>query len=106
MNCLVSVAIFPIGEGEHLSKYVAESIKVIKESGLDYQFTAMNTLIEGPLDEVMDLVKEATKLLAEEGIRTYVSMNMDVGKDKSGRLTGKVESVNRLLAENNSEGLN
>lgn len=99
MNCLVSVAIFPIGEGDHLSSYVAKSVKLIKESGLDYQFTAMNTLIEGPLDEVMDLVKEASLVLAEEGIRTYVTMNMDIRSDRTERLTGKVESVNQLLAE-------
>lgn len=103
MNCLVSVAIFPIGESEHLSNYVAKSVKMIKDSGLDYQFTAMNTLIEGPRDEVMDLVKEATKVLAEEDIRTYVSMNMDVRNDKTGRLTGKIDSVNRLLEEKVSE---
>ncbi len=37
MNTLVAVSIAPVGVGEELSEYVAEVVKVIRESGLKNQ---------------------------------------------------------------------
>lgn len=99
MNTIVSVAIFPVGEDEKLAEYVSEPVKVIKESGLDYQFSAMNTQIEGPYDEVMQVVKEATMTLADKGFRTYVSMNVDIRPGSEKRLAGKVDAVNKIIDE-------
>ena len=70
MNTLVAVAISPVGTGEELSADVAEVIRVIRESGLPNRTNSMSTEIEGDWDEVMDVVKRATFVLAEKGIRT------------------------------------
>ena len=72
MNALVAVAIAPFGEGEELSEYVAEVIRVIRDSGLPSRTNSMFTEIEGEYDEVMRVVKDATFVLAERGIRTEV----------------------------------
>ena len=72
MNTLVAVAIAPFGVGEELSAEVAEVVKVIRESGLPNKTYSMFTEIEGEWDEVMKVVKEATYVLAEKGIRTEV----------------------------------
>jgi len=39
MAVLMEVAMFPTDVGESKSKYVAEVLKVIKSSGLEYQLT-------------------------------------------------------------------
>ena len=74
MNALVAVAIAPVGVGDELSKYVAEVVKVIRESGLPNKTTSMFTEIEGDWDSVMAVVKRATFVLAEKGIRTEVDV--------------------------------
>lgn len=48
MNTLIAVAIAPFGEGDELSKEVAEVIRVIRDSELPNQTTSMFTEIEGP----------------------------------------------------------
>lgn len=78
MNTLVAVAIAPFGIGDELSDKVAEVVKVIRNSGLKNRTYSMFTEIEGEWDEVMKVVKDATFVLAEKGIRTEVIMKMDI----------------------------
>lgn len=97
MNTLIAVSIAPMGEGESVSKHVAEVIKVIEASGLPNRTNAMSTEIEGPWDEVMQVVKDATFVLAEQGIRTIVNFKADIRPGYTNRLTGKLEKIDQLL---------
>lgn len=99
MNTLIAVAIAPFGEGDELSKEVAEVIKVIRNSGLPNQTTSMFTEIEGPWDEVMEVVKEATFVLANKGIRTEVVLKADIRPGFTDTMNKKIQSINNILGE-------
>ena len=99
MNTLVAVSIAPVGVGEELSEYVAEVVKVIKNSGLKNQTYSMFTEIEGPYDEVMAVIKEATFVLADKGVRTIVSIKADIRPGFENTMTGKIERLNERLGE-------
>lgn len=97
MNTLIAVAISPVGVGEELSEHVAEVVKVIRESGLPNKTTAMFTEIEGDWDAVMDVVKRATFVLAQRGIRTEVVLKADIRPNFEQMMTGKLERLNSAL---------
>jgi uncharacterized protein (TIGR00106 family) len=97
MNTLIAVAIAPFGIGEELASEVAEVVKVIRESGLPNRTTSMFTEIEGPWDEVMQVVKEATFVLAKKGIRTEVVLKADVRPGFTNMMKTKVDKVNDIL---------
>ncbi|HIS39861.1 MAG TPA: MTH1187 family thiamine-binding protein [Candidatus Aphodovivens avistercoris] len=97
MNTLVAVAIAPFGVGDELSAHVAEVVRVIRASGLPNKTCSMFTEIEGEWDEVMRVVKEATMILAEKGIRTEVVLKADVRPGREGMMSRKVEIVEELL---------
>lgn len=97
MNTLIAVAIAPVGVGEELSEHVAEVVKVIRESGLPNKTTAMFTEIEGDWDAVMEVVKRATFVLAERGIRTEVVLKADIRPNFSNMLEGKIKRLNSAL---------
>ena len=99
MNTLVAVAIAPFGEGEELAEYVAEVVRVIRESGLKSRTTSMFTEIEGEYDEVMECVKRATFVLAERGIRTEVILKADIRPGYENMMQSKVEKVDAILGE-------
>lgn len=99
MNTLVAVSIAPVGVGEELSEYVAEVVKVIRESGLKNQTYSMFTEIEGPYDEVMKVIKKATFVLANKGIRTVVNIKADIRPGYDGNMTGKLERMKEHLGE-------
>ena len=97
MNTLVAVAIAPFGVGDELSKEVAEVVKVIRDSGLPNKTYSMFTEIEGEWDEVMKVVKNATLVLAEKGIRTEVIMKMDIRPGYNNTMTEKIDRMENQM---------
>ena len=97
MNTLVAVAIAPFGVGDELSKEVAEVVKVIRDSGLPNKTYSMFTEIEGEWDEVMKVVKNATFVLAEKGIRTEVIMKMDIRPGYNKMMTEKIDRMENQM---------
>ena len=99
MNTLVAVAIAPFGAEEELAEPVSEAIRIIRESGLPNQTYSMFTEIEGPWDEVMDVVKRATFALAEKGLRTEVILKADIRPGHENTMRTKVDKVTEILGE-------
>ncbi len=54
---LAELDITPLGRGTHLSKDLAEFLKIIDESGIRYTLTPFGTCLEGDWDEVMAVIK-------------------------------------------------
>ena len=99
MNTLIAVSIAPVGVGEELSKHVAEVVKVIRESGLPNKTSSMFTEIEGDWAEVMSVVKRATFVLAERGIRTEVLIKADIRPGFVDTMNGKIDRLNAAMSE-------
>ena len=57
----------------------------------------MFTEIEGDWDAVMDVVKRATFVLAEKGIRTEVVLKADIRPGFSEMMDGKIDRLNDAL---------
>jgi len=47
----------PLGKGESVGAYVARSLEIVEQSGLDYRLHAMGTILEGEWDEALAVVK-------------------------------------------------
>ncbi len=97
MNTLVAVAIAPFGVGDELAAEVAEVVRVIRASGLPCHTYSMFTELEGEWDEVMQVVKDATFVLAERGIRTEVVLKADIRPGYENTMDNKVAKVDALL---------
>lgn len=91
---LVFFSIYPLDKGgSSLSKYVARSLDIIDRSGLDYQLTAMGTLVEGEPDQVWNLIRECHAKMREVSDRVVAYIKMDDRVGMTGRLKGKPKSV-------------
>ena len=75
------------------TEYVAEVVRVIRDSGLPSRTTSMFTEIEGDWDEVMQVVRDATFVLASKGIRTEVVLKADIRPGFTDTMTGKLERM-------------
>jgi uncharacterized protein (TIGR00106 family) len=84
-----------LGVGEEVGRYVAEAVRVVRESGLPNRTDAMFTTIEGEWDEVMDVVRRACE--AVDAPRVSLSLKADIHPGHTDALTAKVESVERHL---------
>ena len=97
MSVLIDLSIFPLDKGDSLSAHVARALKIIKESGLAYELGPMGTSIEGDWDQVMGVVNRCFKELEKDCARVYMALKLDYRKGASGRLKGKVKSVEKKL---------
>jgi uncharacterized protein (TIGR00106 family) len=94
---IAEFTVVPLDKGAHLSKWVAPIIEIVAESGVSYQFTAMGTILEGEWDEVMGVVRRCHERMREVSERVVTSVKIDDHAGRSGRMQGKVESVERDL---------
>ena len=88
-----------MGAGESVSRYVARALDIIDASGLDYRLHAMGTVLEGDWDECFDVVKKCYQAMSADCDRMSCTINVDARKGASGRLAGKVKSVEAILGK-------
>lgn len=96
---LLEFSMTPLGEGESVSKYVARSLEIVAASGLDYRLHAMGTVLEGEWDEVFGVVKKCYEAMSVDCNRVTCSIKVDARPGTAGRLTTKVESIEKKLGK-------
>jgi len=96
---IVAFSVSPLGSGESVAPAVARAVKVVRESGLPNETTAMFTSVEGEWDEVMDVVKRAVAAAGEGSGRVSLTLKADIREGVTDGLRGKVEAVERELGE-------
>ncbi|AID01477.1 MTH1187 family thiamine-binding protein [Staphylococcus xylosus] len=100
---IVDVVVIPVGtEGPSVSKYIAEiqtKLKEYKAQGkIDYQLTPMNTLIEGDLKDLFEVVQAIHELPFDKGLsRVCTNIRIDDRRDKSRNMNEKVKAVEKYL---------
>ena len=94
---IAEFSIMPVGKEESLSQEVAEAIKIIKGSGLNYQLGPMGTSIEGEWEEVMAVIKKCRDKLLEDSKRVYLVIKIDDRKGARNQIVQKVKSVEEKL---------
>ncbi len=94
---LLEFSMSPLTQGDSVGEYVSRSLEIIEKSGLDYRLNPMGTVIEGPWDDVLGVVKACWEKMKEDCGRVSTIVKIDYRKGKSGRLTSKVESIEKKL---------
>lgn len=95
---LLEMSIVPMGASESVSAEVAECVRLIDQSGLDYELHAMGTIVEGPLDEAVALMQRCIERLAERHPRVSCAAKLDYRPGHRGRIRSKVDSVQSKLS--------
>ncbi len=101
---LAVFSVLPVGVGEALRAHVARIVDIIDASGLDYRLGAMATTVEGGEDEVMELIMRCHRAGREAAPRVFTSMTIADREGATGRLTGKIDDVERILGRTVKHG--
>lgn len=96
---IVFVSIAPLGTATtSLSSYVAGVERVLRDSGLKSQLTAMGTIIEGDIDAILPVLRRMHELpFAEGAVRVSTLIKIDDRRDKTSSIEMKVRSVMEKL---------
>ncbi|REH80610.1 MTH1187 family thiamine-binding protein [Staphylococcus felis] len=100
---IVDVVVIPVGtDGPSVSQYIAEiqtKLESFKQEGkIDYQLTPMNTLIEGNLTDLLEVIQVIHELPFNKGLdRVCTNIRIDDRRDKSRKMNDKLKSVEKHL---------
>ena len=92
---IVEISVTPLGIGSMgVSSYVANCLKLARESGLKYQLTSMGTIIEGEVSLLFPLLQQMHESpFSAEVERVSTLIKIDDRRDCEHSMQGKVESV-------------
>lgn len=98
---VVFVSIAPLGTATtSLSRYVAGVERILRDSGLKHQLTAMGTIVEGDLDRILPVLRRMHEQPFTDGAaRVSTLIKIDDRRDKPHTIEGKVRSVAERLKE-------
>jgi uncharacterized protein YqgV (UPF0045/DUF77 family) len=99
---LVAFSVAPSG-GEKpdasIHDAVAAAVRVVRDSGLPNSTDSMFTTLEGEWDEVFDVIRRATEAVGAYGTRVSLVLKADIRPGHTGEITGKVDRLERALAD-------
>jgi len=96
---LAAFSITPLGDTDSVGDAVARIVRVVRDSGLPNETTAMFTTVEGTPREVFDLLERCLSEAEQLAPRVSVTAKFDHRPGHDGMLQAKVERVERALAE-------
>ena len=97
---IIEVSIIPLGtKTPSISKHIANALKVLKKEDVKYELTSMGTIIEGDLEEILELARRMHEAVfeSEEVLRVATTIKIDDRRDKPLSMEGKIKSVKEKL---------
>lgn len=100
MSVLIEFAMFPTDKGDSVSAYVSRIVKMIDAGYTSYKLTPMGTIVElETLAEALNIVNMAYGELEHDCNRVYSTIKLDIRKGSGGRITQKIESVEKKIGK-------
>ena len=96
---IASLTVTPVGtETPSLSRYVAECARVLDESGIKHTLTPMGSVLEGSLEEILQIVQKVHEIPFTQGVkRVSTRLTIDDRRDKNSTAQDKLDSVEKRL---------
>jgi len=99
LKVIVQFSTSPLGEGVSVSRFVAEALKEVENSGMRYLLTPMATVLEADTPkEAIEVILKAHEAVFQAGAKRVVTdIKIDDRRDEPRRMEDKVARVKRQL---------
>jgi len=95
---LLGISINPIGrKSASFSSIVTNALQTIEQKGLKYQVTPTETIVEGELEELMEVAKEIHENALSSNTRVITNITIDDRRDKEMNIEEQVDIVKQSL---------
>jgi uncharacterized protein (TIGR00106 family) len=93
---LVQFNIYPTDE-THMSRDVAQMVRILEQSEVDYRLGPMATAVEGSWDQVMSAIRKCHEAIREHHSRVITTVTIDDRKKQPHHLDEMVSVVEAHL---------
>ena len=99
LKVIVQFSTSPLGEGVSVSRFVAEALKEVENSGMRYLLTPMATVLEADTPkEAIEVILKAHEAVFRAGAKRVVTdIKIDDRRDEPRSMEDKVARVKRQL---------
>lgn len=96
---LLEISVVPVGTNStSFSSHVTNAVSLIKQKGLNYQITPTATVIEGEIDQLLDVAKDIHQnAIANGASRVITNISIDHRTDKNMDMDHQVDIVRQSL---------
>lgn len=96
---LMEISVVPLGTGQTgVGEYVADIISYLSRQDLPHKLTDMGTIIEGEIDQLLEVAKILHELPFQKNVwRVVTHISIDDRRDKKIHLEDKIKSVTQRL---------
>jgi uncharacterized protein YqgV (UPF0045/DUF77 family) len=101
---LGAFSVTPMGAEASVGDVVAGCVRIVRDSGLPNETSAMFTTVEGPPREVLDVIARCIEYAEQHAPRVSVVAKFDHRPGHEGALHTKVERVEDALASGRDPG--
>jgi uncharacterized protein (TIGR00106 family) len=96
---LAAFSITPLGGSDSVGDAVARIVKIVRDSGLPNETTAMFTTVEGTPREIFDLLERCIEVGEQLAPRLSITAKFDHRPGRTGLLQAKVARVEQALED-------
>ncbi len=96
---LGAFSVTPLGATDSVGDVVAGCVRIVRESGLPNETSAMFTTVEGDPSEVLAVIQRCIEYAEQHAPRVSVVAKFDHRPGHEGALTAKRERVERALEQ-------
>lgn len=93
---LAELRITPVGFRTEFARLVADVVAVIAKSNLQYQVNAMGTLLEGELEEILQVVRGCHREVRRHTDRVLIELSIDDHEAAEGELVRSIERTRQV----------
>jgi uncharacterized protein (TIGR00106 family) len=107
-SVIADIKILPFNTGTAgVGNFIAAAVSLLKETpGIRYQVTPMSTIMEGPLDRILELAGEMHEVPFTMGAsRVVTTISIDDRRDKHITMEYKVSAVEEKLGKTSEPAL-
>ncbi len=93
---IAELRVTPMDQEKGFAKAVAAVVRALETSPLAYQVTAMGTLLEGSLDDILHLVRVCHETLRSSSSRVLIELSIDDRNAPAGELAHSLKHLEEV----------
>ena len=94
---IAEFSVTPVGVGVSVRDHVVKAVQIVHDSGLKYELNPMGTVVEGPWDRVMAVIKRCNDELLKDCERLSLAIKIDSRRGPTPPMREKVQAVQERL---------
>ena len=95
----MEISVVPVSEDGNVAPYLAEMVKIIAATELEYKCTPMSLQLSGDKQTAMDVARQCHEKVMSMTDRAFIRLRMDEANDASNGFESELKAVEEIVGK-------